>query len=70
MKFLRLRSPKGIITREPRSRALSASASSLELKSCQIQYMLKIPDERGDHAQLLQPQELALVTACAKVAYF
>ena len=64
--------PKGIITRAPRCRALSASMSSLnrELKAARSNMiMLKIPYERGDHARLLQPRELARVTACAKAAY-
>ena len=52
-----------------RSRAFRVSERE-RVESCQIQYMLKIPDERGDHAWLLQPQELAYVTACAKAAYF
>ena len=71
MKFLRLRPPKGIITRsEAAPIALaSASVSSLdrELRAARSK---QIPDERGDHARLLQPRELALVTACAKAPYF
>ena len=55
--------PKGIITRAPRGRTLSASVWSLnrELKATRSSIiMLKIHDERGDHTQLLQPWELAM----------
>ena len=58
--ILRLRPPKGIITRTPRSRAFSVSERECvklrqRVESCQIQY---IP---GDHAR---SRELARVTAC------